>query len=342
MPGAPEGMRLSVGNPDELLAAIPHLLGFTPEESIVFLPLQSGLPVARVDIPRTARDRETVWGSIRDVFNRYAVPATSIGIVCVTADRWLGEQVAEDFTARLDSIDIATRVRVWADGMQWRDLDSGVTGRQSEAARERVAALTVMNGRVQPAASRDSLAMSLVGDRAPVANVLAEVRAVAAETTPRAEGTWALGRVKQFQADGVRLTDVEAARLLLAVDSTPTRDSVWRGMSRANVSSHVALWTDLTRRAPDEVRAAPASLLGFASWLSGDGAKAWCALDQVPPGKPYPLAGLVATAVQRGVHPREWEAATSRATERSVGHAPGLDALQSSVRQSPARPAPGL
>lgn len=58
-------------------------------------------------------------------------------------------------------------------------------------------------------------------------------------------------------------------------------------MTRESASSHVAFWTDLTRRAPDEVRAAPASLLAFAGWLSGHGALAWCALDQVPADKPY-------------------------------------------------------
>src|SRR3546814_10654640 len=61
-------------------------------------------------------------------------------------------------------------------------------------------------------------------------------------------------------------------------------------MSRENHTSHMALWNDLTRRAPDEVRAAPASMLGFASWLHGDGAKAWCALDQVPADRPYSMA----------------------------------------------------
>ena len=62
---------------------------------------------------------------------------------------------------------------------------------------------------------------------------------------------------------------------------------------------------------PDEVRTAPASLLAFGSWLSGDGAMAWCALDHVPQGKPYALGNLVATAIERGLHPREWEAAKS-------------------------------
>ena len=48
-------MPLSIHSPDELIAVIPHLLGFKPEESIVFLPMRSDLPVARVDLPTTAR-----------------------------------------------------------------------------------------------------------------------------------------------------------------------------------------------------------------------------------------------------------------------------------------------
>ncbi len=44
-------MTLSIHSPDELIAAIPHLLGFKAEESIVFVPLRADLPLARVDLP---------------------------------------------------------------------------------------------------------------------------------------------------------------------------------------------------------------------------------------------------------------------------------------------------
>ncbi|GAA5152171.1 hypothetical protein GCM10023340_32060 [Nocardioides marinquilinus] len=82
--------------------------------------------------------------------------------------------------------------------------------------------------------------------------------------------------MQQFHRDGVRLSDTDTARLLVTVESITIRDQLWLDMNRSNASSHVALWTDLTKRAPDDVRAAPASLLGFASWLSGHGALAWC------------------------------------------------------------------
>lgn len=72
------GMTLSISSPDELVAAIPHLLGFKPQESIVFLPMGSELPVARVDLPTTARDRDVVWRSISDAYGRYALSLASV------------------------------------------------------------------------------------------------------------------------------------------------------------------------------------------------------------------------------------------------------------------------
>ena len=67
------------------------------------------------------------------------------------------------------------------------------------------------------------------------------------------------------------------------------------------------LWVDMTRRAPDEVRAPAASMAAFASWLSGDGAKAWCALDEVPTDQNYSMAAVVAGVLHGGLPPSEWE-----------------------------------
>jgi hypothetical protein len=47
---------LVVRTPEELLAAVPHMLGFNPQESIVVVPVTRGLPVARVDLPRNEED----------------------------------------------------------------------------------------------------------------------------------------------------------------------------------------------------------------------------------------------------------------------------------------------
>lgn len=303
------------------------------------MPMGSELPVARVDLPTTPRDREVVWRSIRNAYGRYAQPGSSIAIVCFTADREKATEVGQNFGARFETVGIDTRIMLWADDTRWADLDTGDMGLQTEAARERVATATVLTGRAQPAANRDSLAESLVGEREPVAALLPETRAAARENTTKLEGRWALSRMQRFHRDGLKLSDADAARLLVAVESTPTRDHLWLDMNRGNAGSHVALWTDMTKRAPDEVRAAPASLLGFASWLSGHGALAWCALDQVPTDKPYSLANLVAAAVQTGMHPREWEALKTLSPDRGVD---AFGPIRASSPQLAVRPAHGM
>lgn len=335
-------MTLSIRSPDELVAVIPHMLRFKPQESVVLVPMRSDLPVARVDIPTTPREKELVWRSIRDGLTRYAWPGAAVGIVCFTADRQQADLVGREFAERLDTIGIDTRLLLWADETRWADLVTGDMGLQTDVARERVAAMMVFGGSSQPAASRDSIAESLVGNREPVAKLLPETRETARENTARVEGRWALSRVQRFHRDGVRLDDKDTARLLVAVESIPIRDRLWLDMNRGNAASHVALWTHMTKRAPDEVRAAPASLLAFGSWLNGHGAMAWCALDQVPRDKPYALANLVAAAVQTGMHPREWEAANSQPAKRGEDRISDFTRSQASSSFSSIRPAHGI
>ena len=110
----------------------------------------------------------------------------------------------------------------------------------------------MLSGRAQPAASRESLAESLVGDRDPVAALLPETREAARENSAKLDGRWALARMQRFHRDGLKLPDAYAARLLVAVESIPARDRLWLDMNQGNAGTHVALWTDMTKRAPDE------------------------------------------------------------------------------------------
>ncbi len=99
-------MTLSIHSPYELIAALPHLLGFTPEESIVFIPLGPDLPLARIDLPTTAAARDEVWNTIHAAFSRYAHSGASVAIVCMSDDLEAAELVGHHFAVRLSSIGI--------------------------------------------------------------------------------------------------------------------------------------------------------------------------------------------------------------------------------------------
>jgi hypothetical protein len=296
-----------VRTPDELLAAVPHMLGFNPRESILVVPVSRGLPMARVDLPRTPQDRDQVTRNLRGHYRRYDRPGVMVALVCVTEDRRNAELASQHLAAGLEKAGVGTQVRLWATDERWVELNTGQAGSRTQDTSTRIAAEAVMAGAARPAATRTSLAESLVGDRESLAELLPAVREAAQNSNPVAERNWALDRLEQFHADGNRLSDPDAARLLVAIESTETRDALWEDMSRDNAAEHSALWTDLTRRAPDQVRTPTASLLAFSNWLEGNGAKAWCALDQIPQGPPYPMAALVATVLQGGSHPDMWE-----------------------------------
>jgi hypothetical protein len=344
--GSPGSPALVLRTPEELLAAIPHLLGFNPQESIVLVPVSKGLPIARVDLPRTGGDREEVLRHLSGPYGRNARPGARVALVCVTEDRRSAELASQHVAEGLEKIGVATPLRIWATDQRWLEFNTDQAGNRTTETGTRISAEAVMAGRARPAATRESLAESLVGDRAPVAKLLPAARAAAEASSTTTERTWAVGRLERFHTDGNRLEDHDAARMLVALTSTRVRDALWEDMSRDNATGHTALWTDLTRRAPDEVRTPAATLLAFSSWLGGDGARAWCALDQVPEGPPYSMAALVATVLQEGVNPAVWERMRTPGTASETfapqppGHRHGRD-IPGSRPQAPGRAAPG-
>jgi hypothetical protein len=343
---SPGRSAIVVHTPEELLAAMPHMLGFNPQESIVLVPVSKGLPLARVDLPRTRGDRDEVLRSLSGPYGRNARLGAMAALVCVTEDRPSAELASQHLAEGLEKVGVATPLRIWATGERWVEFNSGEAGNRTRETGTRISAEAVMAGRARPAATRESLAESLVGDRAPVAQLLPAARAAAETSNTTAERDWAVGRLEQFHADGNRLNDHDAAQMLVALPSTKVRDALWQDMSRDNATEHTALWTDLTRRAPDEVRTPAATLLAFSSWLNGDGAKAWCALDQIPDGAPYSMAALVATVLQEGVNPAVWQRMQAAATASEIftpprpGHRHGPD-IPDGGPQTPGRGAPG-
>jgi hypothetical protein len=337
---------ITIRTHQDAIAAVPHLLGFHPTESLVLMPFSPELPVVRVDIPTTPKDRDALWEqSLQDALGTHALRADGrarMGAICFTQDRDNAEATGQDIARRLGDIGIGVPVRLWTNGFVWSEFNTGDSGCCSQEAADRMAATGVVAGRVRPAASREAMAATLIGDRRPVATQLDQAYATA--DTPAAEREWALQRLEEFLDDGTRLTDHDAARLLVAVQTTSTRDALWEEMALENSAAHQALWVDMTRRAPDEVRAPAASLAAFASWLSGDGAKAWCALDEVPTGQNYPMAAIVAGALDGALPPSEWEHRRNLITGLSAGldldeldesYIPGTTSAPAPERSSP-------
>jgi hypothetical protein len=169
-------------------------------------------------------------------------------------------------------------------------------------------AQSVVDGRVTHP-SREGLRATVSGDPARIGRVVAALAALTGDP-PRLvdEAAWAADLVDRHTREATAPDDHEVARLLRGMLELGVRDAAWSSMSRDRSSDHVRFWTDVVRRTPAPLLAAPAALLGFASWLAGQGALAWCALDRCQEAdEDYSLAGLVAHALTSALPPESWD-----------------------------------
>ena len=112
--------------------------------------------------------------------------------------------------------------------------------------------------------------------------------------------------ISTYRDGGTITSDDQIAWLALTLASLPVRDDAWARMDPAHTSAHRRLWTDVTRRAPDPYLPAPASLLAFTAWQSGDGALANVALDRALAADPdYSMARLLREILAAAVPPSQ-------------------------------------
>jgi hypothetical protein len=96
------------------------------------------------------------------------------------------------------------------------------------------------------------------------------------------------------------------AWLSVTLAHLPVRDDAWARMDPQYRDAHLRMWSDVVRRARPAYLAAPASLLAFTAWQSGEGALANIALDRALAADPhYSLAHLLRDILDAGVPPSE-------------------------------------
>lgn len=328
----------TVRTPEDLLAVVPVLLGFEPEESVTVLTLgarggatddrERGFH-ARVDLPSSDVGDEALDAELDAMVESLVEPVARhrVGrvVVLVHSTRratagLAGDRLVQALADRAPETEVIEALH--ADGRRWWPLLPDRATREGsgvpyDVRHHPLRLRAVVDGRVTHP-SRAALAATLDDDgegRARLEELWAR-RGPRRPAADAAEEAWVAAVVAEALAGGRVLHDAAALRLLLAVRDGRCRDAACRTLTRDRAVDHVALWRDLVRRSPEELRAAPAALLGLAAWVSGDGALAWCALDRCAEVEPsHGLAVLVATALQRAVPPSAWE--------ESVGAAPG-------------------
>jgi hypothetical protein len=314
---APTAGRIRLSDPSELIAAVPHLLGFHPGNSVVLLALHGrslGLTL-RADLvdddqaavlaeqllPPIARQRPTgvalivVGGSARagDLPHRALVDAldhvlTGAGLPLVHP-AWAAE------TAR---------------GAPWRCYDDPLcAGTVADPTTSPLAAATVAAGAVT-FSSREEMT-ELVAEDDPTALQRRAILLDAADAEhPMSARLVArrLARLKELHraaaAGDLALSDGVVAEVASALCDHRVRDACLPWCTGPGAAAAEQLWLALVRATPAPERAEPAALLALAAYLRGDGALAGVALDAAMQACPHhSLSGLLRAALDGGLSP---------------------------------------
>jgi hypothetical protein len=321
--------RIRVSSVAGFLAVVPHLLGFHPDQSMVVVGLnaQRGriMLAFRYDLPDppdAAKAREIAQHATGVLTARRIKTAIAAGY----GPGALVTPVAESLRASLASAGITLRdlLRV-QDGRYWSYAcqDPGCCPPDG----------VPFDGPAHPAAAAlDAAGMTARPDRAALAASLAPLPGPAATSMGQATER-ALRRAEEFLAAATETADgqrrlVEAGReavraaigiyrrggqitdhdqlawLSVAVADLRVRDDAWARMEPKFRAAHRRLWTDVVRHACEPYVPAPASLLAFIGWQSGEGALANIAIERALAADPdYSMARLIGQAVDAGLPP---------------------------------------
>ncbi len=306
---------LTARAPEDLLAVVPVVLGFEPDQSIVMLTVASAEPFhARVDLPPDRRDVGAVVDVLLEPARRHRV--RSVVLLVYTADDAAARAVVRAVRRAARGPDLVEALRV--DDGRWFPLlrhrqGPGTAGVPYDVSCHPFVLEAVVSGRVLHG-SRAELAATLEPDAVGVTALeAARAQPGSARVTTAAE---VAAVVREWSGRDPDPPDPVAAALLQAVADPAARDGALLGVSRARARDHVRLWASLVRRAPEDLVAHAAAVLALCAWLSGDGALAWCAVDRSQAADPeHTLAALVAELLTGAVPPSRWEVARSHDQE---------------------------
>ncbi|MCZ2814274.1 DUF4192 domain-containing protein [Modestobacter sp. VKM Ac-2979] len=345
-----EPLTIRLSDPGEVVAALPHLLGFRPRESLVLMSLR-GSPdqrvglTARVDLPPPEHRNQVVSGLVRSLLTDGPTAALLV-VVSEAADEpatplgrpdALPQAPAEDLAHRdlvhevvlaLDAVDVPLRQALLVRRERWWSYDCPAACCAPEAGTplptgtSELAVASVVDGQVV-----EEERAALVRRIAPVGFLAAEAMARACDEVGDAlarrtaelgwdvlvEEGWAavLAAVEaagpgEEGGAGARLSDHEVARLAWGLRDHDLRDRALTLALGESAAAAEALWTELTRRSPAPLDAAPATLLAVSAWVRGGGALANVALERALRSEPsYTFAGLLRSALDACLAPAE-------------------------------------
>lgn len=309
--------RLRITDSEDFLSLIPYLLGYHPDERLVFVVLEGSrigltgaLPLDALDSPDQARQ------GVMSAVERF--PDAMVLLTCWSSNPDLAEEalaLAEIWVGPdhvLDSISVQTD--------RWHSRSGeGRWGSTADLAHTSTVAQAVVAGLVSVPRREDAVAI-VAGPGRESALPLERWMLDAEDALGALSWTEWEQRASQLHTsllgDDAAPDAVTAERLselAVLVDDELTRELLWLGMGRRTAKRAEVLWGRVVAQTPDEWAVGPLLMLGFASWLSGNGAVLVACIERVLSlGASGQQAAMLDALNREAVPPQCWEQARAR------------------------------
>lgn len=314
--------QFELNRPATLIAALPAILGFVPEKSLVLVSLAAGElgSVMRADLCDELADRVGHLAELVAAANPAAAIAVIVDANGAQCPRCNEEyrQLCAALAAALSQRDIvlwaAHVVDRVAAGGRWHCVDGcGCSGVIDDPSASPLAMAAVLDGRQLYPRRSDLQAVIAVDDPVRSAELAVALGHQAAdrEIAHRADSVGcsrqdvenALAAAARV-ADGQSLSDTELARLGCALGDARVRDMLYALAVGENAGAAESLWALLARVLPEPWRVEALVLLAFSAYARGDGPPAGVSLQAALCCEPgHRMAGMLDTALQSGLRP---------------------------------------
>ncbi|MCP2243115.1 DUF4192 domain-containing protein [Lentzea aerocolonigenes] len=316
----PKPIRLRAAG--DLYAAIPHLMGFHPADSLVVLVLKDHLVsmTMRVDLPRP-RHRGMLAAQLEAPLLEQDAAEVVLVVVCAPSANMPEELPHEPLVTalqhRLGGVGIEVVEAVWlpsceknAPWLCYFDLDCH--GTLPDPKLSAVAAASAHEGNVT-FESRAALAAIAALDPPEALErrsaLLDELMTNSDEPDPSVELRRVRGAIDAVEERKGPLPDAEIVALARALAVPEVRDASMGFAAQAKSRPAERLWLELTRSCPAPERAEPACLLAFYAYQRGDGGIASIALDAAEEACPgHTLTKLLRAALSAAFPPAQMRA----------------------------------
>jgi len=310
--------------PGELIAALPAVLGFVPEKSLVLVSLEQGRmgAVMRADLTDDLIDNVGRFAELAATSGADTVVVVIIdaeGAPCPVCDADY-RQLCDALTVALGDHDIEVSAAHVVDrvemGGSWHCVDGcGAGGSVEDPGASPLAAAAVLDGRRLYPRRADLQAVIASADpsRSAALRGLIEARGTARRAAWEVDPDGCGRRdVQTAMAVAVRLregqqpADSELAELACGLTDVAVRDTLYALAVGVDAGAAEALWAALARCLPDPWRVEALVLLAFSAYARGDGPLAGLSLEAALHSDPdHRMAVMLDTALQSGMRPEQ-------------------------------------